>query len=113
QDQINIRIFALISSFGTQQHELQSFFNGSKNKFAITTDAWTSCTNLGFLAITLHWINEHWAMKHILLDMISLHEQHTGSYISKKVLEMISFYGIGSRIISVTTDNAPNMDVFG
>ncbi|CAG8482129.1 27233_t:CDS:1, partial [Racocetra persica] len=41
------------------------------------TDVWTSCTNLGFLAITLHWIDEAWIIKQILLDMILLHERHT------------------------------------
>lgn len=52
-------------------------------------------------------------MKRILLDMIPLHERHTGNYITEKILETISFYDIGSRIVSATTDNASNMDVFG
>ncbi|CAG8458662.1 9042_t:CDS:2 [Gigaspora rosea] len=83
----------------------------NQQKFAITTDAWTSCTNIGFLAVTLHWIDESWTMKRILLDMIPLHERHTGNYISEKILETISFYNIGSRIVSATTDNASNMDL--
>ncbi|CAG8675571.1 7113_t:CDS:1, partial [Gigaspora rosea] len=84
-----------------------------QHKFAITTDAWTSCTNLEFLAITLHWIDETWTMKRILLDMIPLHERHTGNYITEKIVETISFYNIGSRIVSATTDNASNMELFG
>ncbi|CAG8772325.1 10914_t:CDS:2, partial [Gigaspora rosea] len=95
------------------QSELRIFFNSNQQKFSITTDAWSSCTNLGFLALTLHWIDESWFMKRILLNMIPLHEQHTGNYITEKILETISFYNIGSRIISATTDNAASMNVFG
>ena len=83
-----------------------------KQKFAITTDTWTACTNFGYLAITLHWINDDRNMSQILLDMVPLHERHTGKYIAEKILETVAYYNIGTRILSVTTDNASNMDVF-
>ena len=52
-------------------------------------------------------------MSRILLDMVPLHEWHTGSYITEKVLEAISYYNISTRILSATTDNASNMNVIG
>ena len=84
-----------------------------QNKFTITTDVWSSCTNLGYFAIMLHWINENWSSSKILLDMVPLHERHTGNYIAEKVFETITYYGIGSKILAVTTDNASSMVVFG
>ena len=92
---------------------LHTFLTTTQNKFAITTDVWTSCTNLSYLAVTLHWINENWSSSKILLDMVPLHERHTGSYIAEKIFETITYYGIGSRILAVTTDNASSMLVFG
>ncbi|CAG8617048.1 10664_t:CDS:2, partial [Dentiscutata erythropus] len=103
---------SVLRLFYEKQVELCHFFNTSQQKFVITTDAWTSCTNLGFLAITLHWIDETWTMKRILLDMIPLHERHTGNYLTEKIVETISSYNIGSRIVSATTDNASNMELF-
>jgi len=52
-------------------------------------------------------------MIQILLDMIPLYERHTGSYIIAKVFKTISYYNISVRILSVTTDNTANMNVFG
>ena len=52
-------------------------------------------------------------MIRVLLDMVPLHERHTGSYITEKVFETISYYNIGAQILSVTTDNAAYMNVFG
>ncbi|EXX56929.1 hypothetical protein RirG_211800 [Rhizophagus irregularis DAOM 197198w] len=104
---------SIIKLYNHKREMLYNFFEKTQHKFSITTDAWTSCTNLGYLAITLHWINENWTMTRVLLDMVPLHERHTGSYITEKVLETITYYNIGARILSVTTDNAANMNVFG
>ncbi|CAG8465808.1 22481_t:CDS:2 [Gigaspora rosea] len=59
----------------------------SQQKFAITTDAWTLCVNLRYLAITLHWINEDWKIEKVLLDMVPLHKRHTEKYIAEKFLK--------------------------
>ena len=65
------------------------------------------------LAITLHWIDDNWKMQHILLDIIPLHERHTGKNLAAAFLETIEYYDIGSCILTITTDNAYNMIVFG
>ena len=106
-------IYESITKIYDQKREkLYNFFEMTQHKFAITTDVWTSCTNIGYLAVVLHWINENWTMSRILLDMVPLHKRHTGSYITEKVLETISYYNINTRILSATTDNASNMNVF-
>lgn len=104
---------SIIKLYNQQKQEiLFNFFEKTHHKFAITTDVWSSCTNLRYLTITLHWINEDWNMTQILLDMVPLHERHTERYITEKVLETITYYNISARIISAVTDNAANMDVF-
>jgi len=75
----------------TKKEMLRTLLITMQNEFAITTDVWTSCTNLGYLAVTLYWINESWSSTRILLDMIPLHERHTGSYIAEKIFETITF----------------------
>jgi len=65
---------SMLDLYDYQKKMLHTFLNTTQNKFAITTDVWTSCTNLGYLAVTLHWINENWSTSKILLDMVPLHE---------------------------------------
>ena len=45
--------------------------------------------------------------------MILLHEWHTGSYITAKVLKTISYYNIDTWILSAITDNTANINMFG
>ena len=98
-----------------EQHKetIHKSLNALPQKFALTTDTWSSCTNLSYLSVTLHWIDNNWKMQRILLDIIPLHERHTGKNLAAAFLETIEYYDIGSRILTVTTDNASNMVVFG
>lgn len=80
---------------------------------SLTTDAWTACTNQAYLSITLHWIDEQWCMQQILLDIIPIHENHTGLALAKNFLNTLKDYNIADKILAVTTDNAANMVTFG
>jgi len=52
-------------------------------------------------------------MQHILLDIIPIHENHTGLVLAKNFLTTLKEYGIESKILAVTSDNAANMIAFG
>src|SRR6266540_4268540 len=49
----------------------------------------------------------------ILLDLIPLHERHTGVILANTIYTTINEFGLGEKIIAITTDNASNMNVFG
>src|SRR2546429_467146 len=44
----------ILDLYNYQKEMLYAILVTTQNKFAITTDAWTLCTNLGYLAVTLH-----------------------------------------------------------
>ncbi|CAI2190649.1 6448_t:CDS:2, partial [Funneliformis geosporum] len=62
--------------------------------------------------VILHWINEKWFMKNILLDFIPVYKRHTGIAIAEKIYNTLKEYNLESKLLAVTTDNAPNMIVF-
>ena len=107
-----------ISNHVTQIYEqeriqLCSFFRCFDHKVAITTDAWTACTNQAYFSVTLHWIDDNWCLQRILLDLIPLHERHTGIFLAENIWQQIEYFGLGTKILSITADNAANMDVCG
>ena len=61
--------------------------------------------------MTLHWIDDDWCLQHILLDLIPLHERHTGVSLTKNIMEQIEHFSLGTQVLSLTADNASNMDV--
>ena len=101
----------------TQLYEIEKvnikgILSALNSKMAITTDLWTACTNQSYMSVTLHWIENDWQLRRILLDLVPMHERHTGINLKETLMESIRFFDIGKNILSVTTDNAGNMDTF-
>ncbi|CAG8779840.1 880_t:CDS:2, partial [Racocetra persica] len=47
-----------------------------------------------------------------IINLIPLHERHSGIMLANTVYTIINNFGLGDKIIAVTTDNASNMNVF-
>jgi hypothetical protein len=101
------------SIYEKQCESIKEYFKNHNSKVSLTTDVWTACTNQAYMSITLHWIDNEWKMHRILLDLIPLHERHTGTILANTIYTTINYFGLGEKIIAVTTDNASNMNVFG
>ncbi len=51
-------------------------------------------------------------MKNILLDLIPIHENHTGLAFAENIFETLVKYNFRNKILAVITDNATNMIIF-
>lgn len=98
--------------YEAEKTTIKRALQGLDRKIAITTDMWTACTNQAYMSVTLHWIDDDWQLRRILLDLIPTHERHTGQNLKDAMMNVVRFFGIGKQILSVTTDNASNMDTF-
>ncbi|CAG8777481.1 12142_t:CDS:2, partial [Cetraspora pellucida] len=98
---ISIKIQEL---YEKQYENLKNYFKNHDSKMTYTHQA--------YMLITFHWIDNKWKMYHILLDLVPLHERHTGKTIANTVYNTINYFDLEENIISVTTDNASNMDIF-
>ncbi|KAK6175828.1 hypothetical protein SNE40_014212 [Patella caerulea] len=88
-------------------------FDQTKNyKYSFTTDAWTSLANEGYTTITIHYIDSEWNDHHRVLNTHEVTERHTGLNLATDFLEVLTNFGIKKEsVISITADNAANMDV--
>ncbi|CAG8516237.1 16548_t:CDS:2 [Acaulospora morrowiae] len=76
------------------------------SKVAFSTDIWTTYT---YMSVMLHWIDCEWKMNHILIDLIPF----LGDIeLVDTIYTTINEFNLGEKIISITTDDTPNMDVF-
>ncbi|CAG8787792.1 10335_t:CDS:2, partial [Cetraspora pellucida] len=82
-------------------------------KVAMTVDTWFACTNQAYLSITLHWIDNNWCIQYILLNLVPLHERHTEIFIAENIIEQVEYFRLGKQLLSLTMDNAANMDAYG
>jgi hypothetical protein len=77
---------------------------------AITTDLWTSYARRGYMATTLHYINDDWYLRSALVGFTRAVYPHEGPQLGKNLLEATDAVhrDIAPHVWAVTADNASN-----
>jgi hypothetical protein len=99
----------ICKTFTSKREEVKSILRNEPGKVSITTDIWTACNQVAFLGITVHWIDQSWQMRLLLLDIVPLHYAHTGDHIAETIFNILCDFDLGPRLLGVTTDNGANM----
>ncbi|KAK8957622.1 hypothetical protein KSP39_PZI001216 [Platanthera zijinensis] len=81
------------------------------DKVALTSDCWTSNQSIGYLCITVHYIDSDWMLRHSIINFLDLDPPHSGQVIYDAIRESILQWGIQKKVMSITLDNASVNDV--
>lgn len=100
-----------IKTFLKEKENLKNLFTNIPGKLALTSDLWTSKQNVGYIAITSHFIDSDWVMQKRMLAFSRIEFPHTGARIGSTILEKIREYKIENKIVSITLDNASTNNV--
>ena len=76
---------------------------------AATTDIWTSCQNLAYMAVTVHFVNEEWKLISHTISVRNLVGKHDNESLKEALIESFSEWGINDKIIAITVDNGKNI----
>ena len=79
--------------------------------YSFTSDGWTSSKNkkLHWSATTMHWIDEHWRFRRVLLDIGDLGVSATAAVISELWDTQINAWGLSKdKLVSCVVDGAAN-----
>src|ERR1043166_6943832 len=83
-------------------------------KVSFTADMWTSTiTNEAYLGLTIHYIDQNWALRRFLLDIIPFKTRHTGINIANAISDILNEFNLTSKALALTTDNESAMVVCG
>jgi hypothetical protein len=77
-------------------------------KVAIVLDCWSAPRREGYIAVKAYWVSADWQMEEALIGFEPVNGGHTGKALAEIVMERLKKYGIESRIIAITSDNASN-----
>ncbi|GAV08601.1 hypothetical protein RvY_18266 [Ramazzottius varieornatus] len=60
------------------------------SRFSLTTDMWkASARKQSYLAITLHWIDNEWKLRNVILDFRYIPKNHSGENMKNAVMETL------------------------
>ena len=76
--------------------------------YTITCDAWTSCAGDCFVAITAHGMKANMTRVGRLLDVLPVPESHTIDNMKQRILDVLDYYEITSKVCLGIADNAAN-----
>ena len=79
--------------------------------FSITTDMWSSLAHHGYIAVTIHFINQNFEMENFLLDTREMLGSHTAENLAEELqAAVLNEWGLSStNLAAVVTDNASNI----
>ena len=76
---------------------------------SLTTDAWTSNANEGYLTVTCHYFTSQWELRSVVLKTVHVTTRHTSENLAKILSGITNKWKITNKVACVVTDNAGNM----
>ena len=78
---------------------------------AVTADVWTSIATDSYLTVTVHYLDDEWAMKSVILGTLPLSESHTGVNLAEWIKDLVlSFCIDDKKVMAFVHDNGANID---
>ena len=100
----------MVRTFQSEKAHIKGSLYSTKSKVHITCDLWTSPNSLAILGLVGHFIAENGELRHPVLALKELKEEHTGEHIAQLVLDVVQDYEIASKLGYFMMDNASNND---
>ncbi|KAI3885364.1 hypothetical protein MKW92_048338 [Papaver armeniacum] len=87
----------------SEYHRLKAEFKKYGRRFSLTTDTWSSTTNMGYMVLTGHYIDENWVLQKKILNLrpiLRIIRLELGKTVASCLLQ----WGI-ERVFPMTVDN--------
>lgn len=75
----------------------------------LTTDCWTSINGESFLAVTMHFVDNLFNVRQMLLKCHQLNERHTSINLARALQNIIEEWSLTNKVSLIVSDNAANI----
>ena len=77
---------------------------------AVTADGWSSIAQDHYITVTAHYIADG-QLKDKVLHTRAVYVSQTGPIVAEEIGNILDDFGVKSKVVAITVDNAANMDV--
>lgn len=98
--------------YGIMKRKVKELLENAGSRCSLVIDGWTSANQLAFQGVIIRFIDRNWILFNIPIDVTPLSGPHNGANIADALYKVLQEYEITSKVLSITTDNATNMDTF-
>ncbi|KAL0345675.1 UNVERIFIED_CONTAM: putative AC transposase [Sesamum radiatum] len=106
--------FNMISR-NTLKNDIKKIYKEQRMKYynllEMSTDMWTSSNNnRGFMAVTGHFIDDHWILQSCILRFTYVPAPHTTEVLADKLVDALVDWNIDRKVSTITVDNCTTND---
>lgn len=76
---------------------------------SITTDTWSYRVYKGYLSLTIHWVDKHWVLRHVLLDFVRFATTHNSNTTSTLLFVLLGDWNQLDKVRAIITDSTDDM----
>ena len=95
--------------FCDERTKLKKELTKDGQRVCLTTDCWTSSTQMAYICLTAHYVDSDWNLKKKIINFCQI-SNHKGETIGKVIEACLLGWGI-EKVFAVTVDNASANDV--
>ncbi|KAL5787328.1 hypothetical protein ACOSP7_004277 [Xanthoceras sorbifolium] len=81
-----------------------------ESKVAITTDMWTSSTKVGYMVVTMHFIDKSWVLHSRIMRFIHVLSPHDGKSLGDQLMKCLLDWNVDRKLSVITVDNCSTND---
>ncbi|CAG7824610.1 unnamed protein product, partial [Allacma fusca] len=100
----------LTQLYHDKKESIKTSLLDSPEKISLVVDCWSTKSMKSFQGILATWVDSDWNYQQVVLDLDVLHHSHSGKNLAESMFRVINEFEIAHKILTVTCDNASNMD---
>ncbi|RVW23090.1 putative AC transposase [Vitis vinifera] len=100
----------IMKIYEVEKDKMISYLEKLQSRVAITTDMWTSNQKKGYMAITVHYIDESWLLHHHIIRFVYVPPPHTKEVLSDVLMDFLLDWNMDRKVSTVTVDNCSSND---
>lgn len=109
-DRSSVSRGGLDSVYDSTLQAVMQVIQTSPHVVSMTTDMWTdNYKRRSYITFTLHFCNDDFALKSVMLKTVVFTCQHTGENIKEEMMKTAAEFGLDSKKIIYVTDNGSNV----
>ncbi|KAK2665387.1 hypothetical protein Ddye_003961 [Dipteronia dyeriana] len=97
--------------YNMERDKTLKLLDSIESKVAINTDIWISSTKMGYMVVTMHFIDKSWVLHSRILRFIHVLSPHDAISLGEQLVTCFYDWNVDRKLSAVTVDNYPLMTV--
>ena len=96
--------------YNSEKEKTLKLLDGLDSRVAITTDMWTSNTKMGYMVVTMHFIDKSWVLHSRIMRFIRILSPHNAESLGDELMKCLLDWNVDRKLSAITVDNCSTND---